>query len=118
MGPRRRIDSRLALVRERNRQAGEMQRSDRSMNESNEGPLRRSYRALLAASIVLAAVGAPIFMRGAVVFAQSVSGSPTVGAPSHALWGLGVFALSATPIGLAGYTWKRTHGFQEDIDDK
>ena len=88
-----------------------MREPDRDSSER----ARRSYRRLLAASIFLAAIGAPILMQGAVFFAQSLSHAAS-GAPSTALWGLGVFALSSTPLGLAGYTWRRTHGFQELID--
>jgi hypothetical protein len=71
---------------------------------------------LLAVSILLAAVGAPILMQGAVILAQSLTRVPA-GTPASALSGLGIFALSATPLGLAGYTWRRTHGFQDIGDD-
>lgn len=90
--------------------SGEMQETTREPIREDQGRMRRSYRLLLAVSIFLAAIGAPILMQGAVVFAHSVSE-----APGEALWGFAIFALSATPLALAGYTWKRTHGFQDDV---
>ena len=75
-----------------------------------------SYRLLLAVTILCAAVGAPVAMRGAVYLAQCFIGADS---PAHApslLQGVGVFALSASPLCLAGYTWKRTQGFQEGLD--
>jgi hypothetical protein len=80
-------------------------------DEDDEARAWRSQRRLFSATILLAAIGAPLFMQGAVIFTQSITRIPT--GPSSALWGLGVFALSATPLGLAAYTWRRHHGFQE-----
>jgi hypothetical protein len=96
--------------------AGEMQETTLMHNRDDKGRLRRSYRALFAATIILAAIGAPLFMQGSVTFAQSMSRASNGGSPS-VFYGAGIFALSATPLGLAGYTWKRTQGFREVLDD-
>ncbi|HEY5541370.1 MAG TPA: hypothetical protein VIL41_07950 [Coriobacteriia bacterium] len=72
---------------------------------------------LFAATIFLAAIGAPLFMQGAVAFAHSLSGTAAGSVPS-AVYGFGVLTLSSTPLALAGYTWKRTQGFLEVLDDE
>ena len=93
-----------------------MQETSPTRSREAAGRPRRSYRILLASSIFLAAIGAPILMQGAVVFAQSLT--PSAGGSSSILYGFLIFALSATPLVLAGYAWKRTQGFMDVLDDE
>jgi len=78
--------------------------------------LIRSYRLLFSLSIFLAAIGAPSVMQGAVVFARAVSAGPVRDAADIAR-SIGILALSASPLALAGYTWKRTQAIQSFLDD-
>jgi hypothetical protein len=95
---------------------GEMGNATHEFNRDDSKRMQRTYRMLLAASIILAAIGAPLLMQGAVFFTQTLTHVPDGTQPS-VLWALGVFALSSTPLGLAGYTWRRIRGFQ-DIPDR
>jgi len=91
-----------------------MQDSSSAPRRSAAKRTRRIYRALLASSIFLAAIGAPILMQGTVVFARTLWG----GENGSALQGVLILAASATPLALAGFAWKRTQDFSEMLDDE
>jgi hypothetical protein len=78
---------------------------------------RRNYRLLVGAAVTLAAVGAPIFMQGAVSLAMWFSAPihPAYDTPAEAL---GVFALSALPLMLAGLAWRGTQHFHRFLDQE
>ena len=78
--------------------------------------LTRSYRVLFAISIFLAALGAPLLMQGTVMFASALAAGAAsdIGALAR---GAGLLALSASPLVLASYTWRRTQSIQDLLDE-
>jgi hypothetical protein len=76
--------------------------------------LRRAYRTSFAASVCLAAIGAPLLMQGTVTLVRSLTAAPAASSPVH---GFGLFLLSAMPMALAGLTWRRTRIFQDSLGE-
>jgi hypothetical protein len=76
--------------------------------------IRRVYRTTFAASVCLAAIGAPIFMQGTVALALGIAHPE----PSHGslIRGVLLFGLSLIPIALAAVAWKLTQTYQQTLD--
>lgn len=76
---------------------------------------RRNYRLLVGAAVTMAAVGAPVFMQGAVGLATWLAAPvhPAGDSPAEAL---GAFALSALPLLLAWLAWRGTQYFRRYLD--
>ena len=78
--------------------------------------IRRAYRATFAASVCLAAIGAPLLMQGAVALVRGlIQARDAAGSLMPALL---FFALSTVPMTLAALAWRRTQEFQAKIDQE
>lgn len=77
--------------------------------------LARSHKILCILSIFLAVIGTPALMQGTVAFARTLAAGETRTLLTTAR-GFGLFALSASPLVLAGYTWRRTQLLQDLLD--
>ena len=91
---------------------GDMQDGTQLRHAQDPSWHRRIYRALFTASVVLAAIGAPVLMLGAVYCAQGMSSGMT------ARHGLAALALACTPLLLALVTWQGTQYLQSTLDDE
>lgn len=78
---------------------------------------RRAHRLLTAAAITLAAVGAPIFMQGAVALANELA-PPTRSTVASPIEALLTFILSAAPLVLAWLAWRKTQRFRSSLDQE
>jgi hypothetical protein len=78
--------------------------------------VRRAYRGAFAASVCLAAIGAPILMQGAVALVTGVTRPES--AAGGLMHGLLLFGLSAIPMILAALAWRRTQSFQATLDEE
>lgn len=78
---------------------------------------RRNYRLLVGAAVTLAAVGAPVFMQGAVALATRLT-APVPATDHTPAEALGLFALSALPLVLAWLAWRGTQHFRRALDQE
>jgi hypothetical protein len=78
--------------------------------------MRRAYRATFAAAVCLAAIGAPTFMQGFVLFVEYLL-TKSAGA-SDLLRGLAALGVGAVPMVLAGLAWRQTQAFAQALEDE
>ena len=83
--------------------------------EKDLSRIRRAYRLTFAASVCLAAIGAPVLMQGTVALVEGIT-HPQPGEGAM-IQGLVVFCLSGIPMMLAWFAWRRTKIFLRELDE-
>lgn len=78
---------------------------------------RRAYQTLIVVAVLFAVIGSPLFMRGFAEFVDAMT-SGRLSSSTSALRTLAQLAISASPLAIAGLTWRRARALERILEEE